>query len=503
MHGYLPIPLPLVIKYISSVTVRDITEHKLAEEALRESEKRFRELSDLLPLIVYEVDTDGNLTYTNHIAFEYFGYTDDDFKQGLNVMQMLAPVDLERAAAAFRAIVEGKGTVVRPADEYMALRKDGSTFPISIYSSPIVVNGRITGFRGIIVDITERKQAEVALRENKERYRDLIETTSDWIWEVDKAGKYTYVSPKIRDILGYEPDEVIGKTPFDLMPPGESEKIAGIFISYVIAQKPFTGLENINLHKDGRHVVLETSGVPFFDDGHALLGYRGIDRDITDRKRAEEAFRQSNKKLNLLSSITRHDINNQLTVILGYLSMLKSKLHDSAFDEHLQTIATSAKQISATIQFAKEYEAIGANPPVWQDCHTLVEAAAKQVPLGKVMVKNEIPSGAEVFADPLIVKVFYNLIDNAVRHGGKITTIQFSMQKVGDDRVIRCEDDGDGIARVEKERIFERGFGKNTGLGLFLAREILEITRITIRETGEPGKGARFEITVPKGAYRI
>jgi signal transduction histidine kinase len=153
------------------------------------------------------------------------------------------------------------------------------------------------------------------------------------------------------------------------------------------------------------------------------------------------------------------------------------------------------------IQFTKEYEQIGVNAPVWQDCHTLVDTAAKQAPLGKVMVKNDLPTGAEVFADPLIEKVFYNLMDNAVRYGGKITTIRFSAEERDGNHVIVCEDDGNGIPADEKEKIFERGFGKNTGLGLALSKEILDITGITITETGVPDKGARFEITVPEGAW--
>ena len=183
--------------------------------------------------------------------------------------------------------------------------------------------------------------------------------------------------------------------------------------------------------------------------------------------------------------------------------MLKNELHDSTFDEYLQTMATSAKQISAMIRFAKEYEAIGVNPSVWQDCHALADTAAQQVPPGKVIVNNDLPAGAEVFADPLIVKVFYNLMDNALRYGGNITTLRFFLQESGGDPVIICEDDGVGIPADEKEQIFECGFGHHTGLGLFLAREILSITGITIRETGEPGRGARFEMTMPEGAFRF
>lgn len=132
----------------------------------------------------------------------------------------------------------------------------------------------------------------------------------------------------------------------------------------------------------------------------------------------------------------------------------------------------------------------------------LVDTAAKEITLGNIRVENDISAGMSVFADQLTIKVFFNLMDNAVRYGGKITTIRFSVEKLDGDCVIVCEDDGEGIAVDEKERIFERGFGKNTGLGLFLSREILAITGITIKETGEQGKGARFEMTVLEGMWR-
>ena len=155
------------------------------------------------------------------------------------------------------------------------------------------------------------------------------------------------------------------------------------------------------------------------------------------------------------------------------------------------------------IRFTKDYEEIGVNSPAWQDCRALVDTLVKEAHLGHVVVKNDLPSGISVFADPLIVKVFYNLMDNALRHGGKITTIRFAVEESSDEHIIVSEDDGNGVASDEKEKIFERGFGKNTGLGLALSREILAITGITIKETGELGKGARFEMTVPNVAWRM
>ncbi len=146
-------------------------------------------------------------------------------------------------------------------------------------------------------DRAERQRTEQALRESEERFRALVETTSDWVWAVDQNAFYTYASPKVTELLGYEPKEVIGKTPFDLMPPEEAERIARVFGDIARSRRPFAALENVNLHKDGHRVVLETSGVPILDAAGNLLGYRGIDRDITERKRAEQALREAQETL--------------------------------------------------------------------------------------------------------------------------------------------------------------------------------------------------------------
>ena len=225
-------------------------------------------------------------------------------------------------------------------------------------------------------------------------------------------------------------------------------------------------------------------------------------RDITGRKQAELALALANRKLNLLSSITRHDILNQLTVLIGQLELMNRKQPDPSFNKYFSKIFGAAERIQAMIQFTKTYESVGVNAPVWQDCRILVDKAIKEATPGEVVVKNDLPVATEIFADPLIVKVFYNLMENAVKYGEKITTIRFYAEKHRDKIVIVCEDDGASIPADEKEKIFERGFGKNTGHGLFLSREILSITGITIAETGEQGTGARFEITVPKGMYR-
>ena len=149
-------------------------------------------------------------------------------------------------------------------------------------------NSELIGIIEDFKDITKRKESEEALLKSEERFRNLVETTSDWIWEIDKNCKYTYVSPNMHTILGYEPEEVIGKTPFDLMPPEEAKRVTDIFNPFAIEKTPFKAIENIHLHKDGHQVILETSGVPFFAKDRTLLGYRGIARNITERKRANK-----------------------------------------------------------------------------------------------------------------------------------------------------------------------------------------------------------------------
>jgi len=144
---------------------------------------------------------------------------------------------------------------------------------------------------------TELKRAEKTLQQSEERFRSLVETTTDWFWEVDENAVYTYSSPKIRDILGYEPEEILGKTPFALMPPEEADRVAHIFAPYATSRRPFKLLENTNVHKDGHLVVLETSGLPIFDVKGVFRGYRGIDRDISERKQGEQAIRASEMRL--------------------------------------------------------------------------------------------------------------------------------------------------------------------------------------------------------------
>ncbi len=226
-------------------------------------------------------------------------------------------------------------------------------------------------------------------------------------------------------------------------------------------------------------------------------------REVAERRRMEDALRQANEKITMLSSITRHDIRNQLMALRGYLELSRNKISDPVVLEYLEKEDRAAEAIGRQIEFTKYYEDIGVNAPEWQDIARLVRAAAAQLPLtDTTTVIIDIPP-LVVFADRLIEKVFYTLLENTLRHGGPVTRIQLSFRETDPGAEIVYEDNGVGIPQKDKTRLFQKGFGKNTGLGLFLSREILAITGITIQEDGDPGKGVRFVIAVPKDGYRL
>jgi PAS domain S-box-containing protein len=345
----------------------------------------------------------------------------------------------------------------------------------------------------------ERIQTEFALFESEEKYRTLFDSAGDVIFIHDMNGRILAFNTLACEKLGYTRPELMS------MMVGEVDSQENALHAPAriarLKEQVHISFETVHRRKDGQLIPIEVSAKLITWEGQPAV--MSICHDITERKRADEALHLASKKLNLLSSITRHDIKNQLLTLDGFATLLHKKIPDPSFEHYFSRINRASNQITNMIQFTKEYEKIGLNAPTWQDIRILVEKAGRDNTLGQITLKNDLPANMEVYADPLIAKVFFNLIDNSVRHGGKITTIRFSLEERDGERIVVCEDDGDGVAPEEKERIFDLGFGKNTGFGLAISREILDITGITIKETGEPGKGARFEIAVPKNQFRF
>ena len=373
------------------------------------------------------------------------------------------------------------------------------------YEDPFMIEERhlLNAITERLGHIIERKRAEKTLKESEEKFRGIFDTVNDGIHihEIEpdgKPGKFIEVNEVACRMLQYTRKELLEHGPLDFVTGYHNRPFDEIVRELSSAGNSI--FETEHRRKDGTIIPVEVNTHVVSLQGKRVMV--SVVRDITERKRAESAIKLANKKLNLVSTITLHDISNQISAINMFLYLAEEETTDQTVLEHLKKIEQATQLIQKQIWFTGEYDTIGITAPVWQNPRSLVDLAAKQVLLGQVRVKNDLPAGIELFADPLIVRVFFNLMDNAVRYGRKITTIRFFVIGKGDDHIIVCEDDGVGILAEEKEIIFERSFGKNTGLGLTLSREILNITGIMIRETGEPGKGARFEMTVPKGANR-
>ena len=200
--------------------------------------------------------------------------------------------------------------------------------------------------------------------------------------------------------------------------------------------------------------------------------------------------------------MTRHDILNQLTVLIGFLELSREDTIDPKMISYITKEEQAAEAIKNQILFTRDYQNIGVHSPGWYNIGETVSLAIATIDLAGIRVTVDLPQ-IEVYADPLLEKVFYNLVENSIRHGERVTEIAIRSFEIAEGLTLILEDDGMGVPENEKERIFRREYFKNTGFGLFLGREILAITNLTIRETGIPGKGVRFEIFVPKGTYRF
>jgi len=281
---------------------RDVTERVKAEQALKESEERYRLFADNVSDVIWVTDMNLKPIYISPSVARMLGYTGEQAMSGAAETR-LTPASAQIALQAYADAMAKEAQ--RPGSEWDAppldlemVRTDGSTvWTAAKFSFIRADDGRPFAILGVLRDITERKGAEDSLRKSEERFRGLVETTSDWVWEIDRNSHYTYVSPKVRDILGHEPQELLGHTPFEFMHQREGRRVSKIMRRFADAHLPFSLLENTCTHKDGHSVVLETSAVPILDNDGGFLGYRGIDRDITERKKVEQELQRSLKRL--------------------------------------------------------------------------------------------------------------------------------------------------------------------------------------------------------------
>jgi len=272
--------------------VQDITERNQTEEALRESERKFREMTDLLPQIVYETDLLGNFTFVNKHGYMTFGYSENDLKTGFNVLQTLIPEDRDRAKENIQSIMSGKPS---KNTEYTVVKKDGSTFPVLVYSNQVLKNHKPVGMRGIIIDITERKRAEEALIASKSRLMAIFDNSPVAIYEADAEGKCLFVNKKWCEFAGLTPEEARGDGWQRALHPDDREHIFKVWSQHAHSNKPWNFEYRFNTPTNVITHVWGTASALRNEHGE-ITGYIGVNIDISERRQAEEALHKSEEK---------------------------------------------------------------------------------------------------------------------------------------------------------------------------------------------------------------
>jgi PAS domain S-box-containing protein len=479
-------------------TFIDNTDRKQMEDTLRQNQDMLSGILRASPVGVFRLDKTGKMLFINEMWTMITGYTLDQLT-GKYWERILHPDDCERVLNEIKQAQRERRMIMV---ESRFIRPDGTLFWVYEQATLLVdPDGNLNGWVGTITDITERRRVEDELAESEEKYRALAENTADLLYSINLEGVMTYVSPSVNR-YGYLVEEVISQPLTRFIHPQDRNAVMENLAEEVKAGQL----------KPSRFRIIDTWGyVHWIEENSTLrvnafgevIGLHGVLRDITERHQQDEAIRLANKKLNLLNNITRHDILNTITGLFGCVDMAQATKDPKELADLLDQIKELVRVVQRQIAFTREYQSVGVNAPAWQNLRDIINKAIVNFSHSGLTFRLDI-ANTEIYADPLLEKVFYNLVDNAIRYGGEsLTTIKFYYLISDKGLSLICEDDGVGVPGDQKETIFERGVGKNTGMGLFLTREILLITDITIEENGNPGHGARFEIIIPNGAFRF
>ena len=476
--------------------VRDITEKERTAGELAESEERYRRLLEQFfdAVIIHQ---DNTIVYANEAAARMTKAGSPAGMIGKNVMDFVDPRCGRLVEDRIKTMNAAPGVAVPLVEERFRCT-DGTTVDVEVIAASALFKGK-PAVQVVARDVSRRKQIEKERLQSEARYRLILQSANDAILISnivnDQPGRFIEVNDQACQMLGYTREELLQMSPPDIEPSDDTEKIIGFKKQLHSAGRIVFQTHHIT--KEGRRVPVEVSARLIEIDGRQSV--LSIARDLSELKRTEHAELEANRKLKLLNSITRHDIRNKITVLEGYLSLAKEKANDPVLSGFIGKMDSALQAIGEHIEFTKIYQDLNTTEPRWQD-------------IGKALPRSAFPpnvtlhadvTGIEIYSDPIFGKVFSNLLDNSISHGGRVTAIWVSAHPSPEGLVILWEDNGIGIPEKEKEKIFLQGYGKNTGLGLFLSREILSVTGITIKENGVPGKGARFAITVPEGEFRI
>ncbi|MHC3129403.1 MAG: PAS domain S-box protein [Candidatus Bathyarchaeota archaeon] len=478
---------------------RDITERKRAREKLRQSEERYRTVFEHTGTAMCILEEDKTISMVNRRFEELSGYSWKEL-EGKKWTELVTKEYLERMKR-YHETRRKKGG--KPSTHYSFdfVNKKGQ-----IRNCMLTVN-LIPGTKksvASILDITESKKAEKALLEADEKYRETIVNANVGIIGYSPEGEVNVLNPKMEQMTGFKRSEIPTlRAWFKKLYPNEEErrKVRDKWFKRMSEEGEVKGGHAIIVTKDGKRRNFLFNGVRL-ESGDFIA----FAEDITERKEAEEKLDGMmnevvaiNEKLGVVGRLTRHDARNKLSVMANNVYLAKQKLaanHSSL--EYLGDIESAIGQMEEIFDFARNYEMLGVEELSYVDVEKSVDEAAMLFSeLNGAKLVNEC-QGLTVMADSLLRQLFYNLIDDTLKHGEKVSQIRVYYKKVKDQLKLVYEDDGVGIPEDEKEKIFTEGYGKGTGYGLYLIKKICEAYGWTIQETGVPGKGAQFTMTIPK-----
>ena len=475
----------------------DITERRRADEALQEYAKRLQEAQELAHLGFWSWDVKtGDVIWSDEV-FRIFGRDPKEFIPKIDSILALSPWPEEhyRDRDLIRRAKESR----EPGSyEQRFLRPDNTAgYYYSTFQGRYDDQGDLVSIVGTVLDITGRKTAEEKLRESEVRYRTLYESMRDAYVKVTMRGQVFEYNQAFIEMLGYSDVELARMTYQDLTP-----ERWHAFESYLVeTQVMIRGYSDVYekeyRKKDGTVVPVELRSYIIRDTAGRPVGMWAFVRDITERKRAEDKIRLADRKLALMTDVAYQDIQNKVTMLRGYGELSKKAESKEKCLSFIIKEEEILESIHDLIKKTKDYQQMGVDKSGWIPVERTIHMQYALVSLRHNISLRCDLHGLEIFADPLIERVFYNLIHNAIQHGRTTTCISFLCKKTPGGIMLTCEDDGVGIPPEDKVHIFERVVGGSGRFGLFFVREFLTLSGITIKETGTQGTGARFEMAVP------
>jgi|GEM_PF-616058 len=468
--------------------MRDVSERKSTERLAQESHQKFEGLFRHNPEATVYLDVNFKIVDVNPRFCQLFGYSAEEAK-GRNINEVIVPESIrEEAEGLDKDAKNGYAS-----HDTVRKRKDGSLVPVSISAAPVTFENNLLGYVGIYKDITELKRAQEESEESRKHFQMLFDLMADPVAVVDGRGKVLEVTQKVEEITGFKKEELVGKNLLKVdmfgamtkavMIKGLAKRMIGMHV------EPY---EVEVLKKDGGKLLYEINA--------ARIDYRGtpadlvVFRDIMERKNMEE-------KLRVVGSLTRHDVRNKLSTVTGNAYLLKRKLAGNPEAlEQLVDMENAVRNVEAIFEFARTYEKLGVEQLAYVDVKKTVDEAVGLFPdLKGVKIVNEC-LGLTLLADSLLRQLFYNLIDDSLKYGEKLTQIRIRYEKSEDQLKLVYEDDGVGISKDNKAKLFTEGFttGKGSGYGLYLIGRMMDVYDWTISETGTHGKGAQFTINMPE-----